>query len=211
MSFLDGFFGGGGSDLQAASDAAMRQLSGGKKRAKGEINTGYDSAQGALSPYDDGGASFNLYKDSIGANGEEGYGRALTNFNADPFLAGEQGAADNALTNLFRSYNANGMGNSGANRLATSRAAQERYGSNVSNYRNRLAGLGNTGLGVAGTRAGLYTDKGNTLGNLEYGYGQQLAGNTINTANAMAAQKSQGANNLLGLLGTGVKAAGLFI
>jgi len=211
MGFFSDFFGGGKGDIQAASDAAMAQLAAGKRKARKDITGGYDSAFAQLTPYDDKGAGFGLYKDSIGANGAEGYQRAFANFNLDPFLAGEQGAADNALMGIFKRYNAGGMGNSGANRLAVSRAAQERYGQNVAGYRQRLAGLGQTGLGVAQTQAGMYTDKGNTLGNLEYGYGQQAASNTINTANAMAAAQQAGANNLLGLLGTGVKAAGLFI
>lgn len=210
--FFSNFFGGGGGkDIKKGAAAAQQQLAGAKRTARADISGGYDSALAGFAPYDDKGAGYGLYKDSIGANGAEGYSRALTNFQADPFLQGEQAAGDNALNRIFRQYNAGGLGNSGINRLATTRAAQERYGGQVEGYRNRLAGLGQTGLGIAETKAGLYTDRGNTLGNLEYGFGQQSAANTINTANALAASKAQGANNLLNLLGTGAKAASLFI
>lgn len=210
MGFFDAFTGSAQrKDLRRAEKKRDQALTAGKATARTEIGGGYTQAFNDLSPYDDKGAGYGLYRDSIGANGVEGYTRAKTNFDADPFLTGEQAAADNALMGIFKRYNAGGMGNSGANRAAVSRAAQERYGTNVANYRTRLAGLGQTGLGVAQTKAGLHTDRGNTLGNLEYGFGQQQANAATNFGNAMAASRSIGPNNLLGLLGAGTDLAGV--
>lgn len=212
MGFFSDLLGkSGAKDLQKSEAQRSAALTAGKTAARQEIGGGFDQAFGYLSPFADNGASFGMYKDAIGAGGAAGYQRAFDNFNADPFRAGETAAADNALAAIFKKYNAGGMGNSGASRLAVSRGAQERYGQQVADYRQRLAGLGQTGLDVAQAQSALATDRGNTLGNLEYGFGQQQANAATSYGNAMAQNRMTGPNNLLNLFGTAANAASLFI
>jgi hypothetical protein len=194
-----GFFSflSGKSGVNAANQAAEAQQAA-NARARGDITSGYTAAQGRISPYAEGGQrGFNAYNDAIGVNGAEGYGRAKANFDADPFRAGENEYTNILTRNMFRRYNGQGMGNSGSSGAAVARVGAERYGQQVADYRNRLAGAGQMGWNAAQYGANLDTNQ-----------GQALSGNSQNVGNIEANRvmqgyqaRQQGFNNALGLIG----------
>jgi hypothetical protein len=100
---------------------------------------------------------------------------------------------------MFRRYNGQGMGNSGASGAAVARVGAERYGQQVADYRNRLQGAGQMGFQAANAQAGLDT-----------GQAQALSGNSTNAGNIEAQRlgniyqaKTQGMNNLMSAVGGG--------
>lgn len=196
MSFFADLF-GGKSGKQAANAAAEAQAAA-NARARGDLQAGYSQARERINPLmQTSQRGFDAYNDAIGVNGAQGYGRAKATFDADPFRAGEQDATNLAIRDTFRRYNSRGMGNSGASGAAVGRVGAERYGAQVADYRNRLAGAGNLAPQLAQTMAGY-----------DVGEGQALSGNSMNVGNIEAsrlmqgyAAQQQGMNNLLGVIG----------
>jgi hypothetical protein len=194
-----GFFSflSGKSGVNAANQAAEAQQAA-NTRARGDITAGYTAAQGRINPYAEAGQrGFDAYNDAIGVNGAEGYGRAKANFDADPFRAGESEYSNLLTRNMFRRYNGQGMGNSGSSGAAVARVGAERYGQQVADYRQRLAGAGQQGYNAATTMAGLDT-----------GQAGALSGNSQNQGNIEASRlyngyqaQQQGMGNLLSGLG----------
>jgi len=207
MGFFGSLFGTDQQrDLANANAQATAALSGGRKRARREYTTGLTNALGRINPYEEGGREgFDLYRGSIGAGGPEGYRRAYETFQADPFLAGSEAAAQGDLDRLFARYNNRGYADAGTSRRAIADASMGAYDRRVADMRNRWQGLGERGQGVAQFGAGLESDMGNRLGDLEYGYGQQRAANDISYGNALAASRSIPINNLLNIAGLGVR------
>lgn len=203
MGFFSDLFGKSQRRDYENADRQMRgEIAAGNAQAVGALDTGFDKAAGYYQPFRDQGLrGYDQYADAIGINGADGYGRAKTAFDADPFAVGEQSAADNALMRMFRGYNAQGMGNSGANRAAVSRAASDRYGQRVTDYRNRLMGLGQQGYDASGALGAMAYNTGAQKAGIHSGQGQQFAQMTGNLANATAQSRTQGVNNLLGGLG----------
>lgn len=193
MGFFDSFSGSAQRkdirNAQATADAALSQ---GYTDAQGY----YTQARDSLDPYAQGGQKgYTTYQDTLGLNGDAARAAAQAIYTSDPI---QQQLADTQLNRLFKQYNAGGMGNSGANRLAASRAWLENYG----NWQNQLKGVGDQGLQVAGTQAGLTQG----LGDLAYGYGATKAGNAINYGNALAGTRNIGIQNLLNVGGLAMKA-----
>jgi hypothetical protein len=117
---------------------------------------------------------------------------------SDPMQQAQFGLQTNALA---RGLNARGAG-AGLQALASSRVSAENWGG----YLNRLQGLGQQGLQVAGAQSGIQQGQ----GDLRWNLAGAKAGNQINTGSAIANSRTGGINNLLGAIGTGVKAASLF-
>lgn len=184
--------------------AQKRAINEAKVEAKGYMDTGYGRAQDAYGtadsyyqPYAQQGQQANaLYGDAMGLGGAGGGQRALTAYQGamNPYLQHQQDSAENAL---MRSMAARGMSASGPALLAASRARQDLGYQDYQNWMNRLGGMQQQGLGVAGARAGLQQN----LGNLHMGYGQTMAGNAINHGNAMAAAEGIGWNNFFNAVG----------
>lgn len=208
MSFFADFMGNSQrKDLANANQQAQGYLNQGKAAATEVYNTGADKAQGYYSPYAQQGQNANaMYGNAIGLNGQGNQQSAYDTYAQNPFLKAQQENSNRNLLLQFQKYNAQGMGNSGMSRLATARAAQGYEQSNQQDWMNRLQGLQGQGLQVAGQQAGIEQNRGQYLGDLNSGYGQQMAGNAINYGNAQAASRSTGINNLLGLAGMGVNA-----
>jgi hypothetical protein len=181
---LGSFFGdlfGGKSGVNAANQAAAAQQAA-NAQARGDITSSYGAAQGRISPYaQQGQQASTMYNDAIGVNGAGGYQKAFSNFNADPFRQGENDYTNLLTRNMFRRYNGQGMGNSGASGAAVARVGAERYGQQVADYRNRLMGAGQQGWQAAQAQAGLDT-----------GQGQALSGNSMNVGNIEANRLTQG-------------------
>lgn len=198
MSFFANLF-GGKSGKEAANAAAAAQQAA-NTQARGDLTTGFSQARSRINPLmQTSQRGFDAYNDAIGVNGAEGYGRAKSTFDADPFRAGEQDATNLAIRDTFRRYNSRGMGNSGASGAAVGRVGAERYGQQVADYRTRLAGAGSLAPQLATTMAGFDT-----------GEGAALSGNSMNVGNIEANRlmqieqaAAQGRSNLLGTIGAG--------
>lgn len=205
MSFLADLF-GGKSGQKAANEAAAAQRASTQQAyagARQQSGQGYDTADSILSGYEQPGKqAYSLYGDAIGLGGADGYGRAKAIFDADPFTAGEQAYVDRQNKAQFNRYNAQGMGNSGANRAASALANATRYGQRVEDFRNRLMGMGQQGAQFGMQRAGNAVDRGNTFAGYDIaehtGYGNIEA----NRISQVQAAKTQGQNNLMKGIGT---------
>jgi len=186
-------------DLKAGKSAADNALATGYQGAQAN----YGNAQSMYAPYAQQGQQANsMYGNALGLNGVQAQKDFGSNYAAsDPFR--EQNA-DFANAGLMRQWNARGMADSGASRLAVSRASLERGSQDYGNYLNRLQGAGQQGFQATGAQAGLEQGK----GDLATGYGQTRAGNEINYSNALAQSRSTGINNILNVAGTVAKVAG---
>lgn len=185
-------------------------------KATGHINTGYDQGNAAVDKYIDPMLSqeipeqFQEYRNALGINGDEARSRVYQSYMDDPAL---QYANNKAMQDLERRYNAGGMMDSGASRLALARAGMEGWG----NQMNRLAGLDaqsfqgrenalgraqSAGLAGAQLSSNLATGRGSDLAGIE----ATRAGNRINLGNGLASSRSAGIQNLMGLGGVALRA-----
>lgn len=196
MGLLDDFFG----------NTQKKAIVSANKQATNALSQGYNSGQGY---YDQAASGFNpyvqagqqgqtAYLNALGLNGQAGSQAAYDAYAGNPAL---QASNNYGLTSLDKRYNANGLGDSGANRLAMARAGVE----NWNTYTNQLAGLGQQGLAATGAQAGVRTGQ----GDMAMGYGATRANQAIGYGNALAQNASTGINNLLGVAGLGIKAAGV--
>lgn len=178
---LDKGYGDARGNLETGYEGATGALDG----ARGDINTGYGRAQQALRggvgkaaaqyrPYQQTGNRANaLYSNALGINGAA---------NQQAFMRRYQGSdpfrdsnADFASNALMRQFNARGMSGSGVAAQAVARENLRRGSQDYENYLNRLAGLQQQGMGVAQNMASLYGNQGQQLAQLGYQSGQDLA------------------------------------
>jgi hypothetical protein len=201
MGLFDGFFGGAQrKDLQDANQRATAYLNDAWKEGSQQVRDWSNQGLGYLNPYMQQGSQGNaLYGRFLGLDGADQQRDAMNTYaTSDPF---RQFNDDNASRALSRRFAAQGMGDSGASRLAMARAGLERGSQDYNSYLDRLRGVGQQGLGAAGASAGIAQQTGNTLGQMRYGMGQQQAGNAISFGNAMAGSRNIGMQNILGLAG----------
>jgi len=204
MGFLDDLFGGSSGKKAAnqAADYAAGQTRTGYNQFRGQVGGGYDQADNLLAGYEKPGqAAYGMYADSIGANGVNGYGRAKASFDADPFLAGSDEANNRLLRSQFGKYNAQGMGDSGVSRAALALSNSQMYDKRVSDFRNRLMGLGSQGGQFGQMRAGNMVQRGQDIGGSYLGEANQLAGIENGRQQGIYQAKQAGVNNLLKLGG----------
>ena len=197
MGFFDDFFGSSQrKDVAKAKTSADAAL----KTGLDQGNAAYDQASTILDPFVSGGTTANkLYLDALGVNGRDVQQGVQDNYLTDPFREQNGQLADQAL---IRSLDARGASRGGLAALAVGRANLERGSEDYNNWLTRLQGAGGQGQQAAGAQAGVATGK----GDLDFGYGQQVASNAINYGNAVAQSRSTGINNILNLAGTAVKA-----
>lgn len=156
-------------------------------------------------------AGTNAYGDATGANGPEGYARAITSFKTDP---GYQFSMDQGQQALNRAHAAAGnldSGNADADTLKFSQGlADQSYG----NYVSRLQPYFNAEAGAVGGAAGVATGQGGALDASFRGQGNAANANQTaqGASNAAATMNNYnvGANQLGAILGVGKLAAGLF-
>lgn len=199
------------SDLTGKTSAKAATALGARNTA--EINAGYTDAnklgwlghqseQNRLMPYaQQGQAGFTRYGDALGVNGRPAQQSAFDDFQSSPFLAYARQNSGNEINNIFKRYNAGGMGNSGASMLAVSRAAGERAQGDVNDYYNRMMGLGNVGLNVAGQQ--VQSDRFAYGGAADRALGrmQALTGNDTQATMAANNARMAGVNNVLKIAG----------
>lgn len=149
-----------------------------------------------LQPYAQQGQGANkLYGTFLGLDGADAQRGAFQNYaGADPF---RQYNEDNALKAMSRQFNRLGMLDSGNSRYAMSKAMLDRGSQDFDTYMQRLAGMGQQGMGAANQLAGFANQTGGMLGQMRMGLGQQQAGNAINYQNSLAAADGIFGNNLL--------------
>lgn len=183
------------------------QINSGYDRADSEARTGYDTSMGFYQPYADSGRrGQTAYENTLGLNGQEARQKQFTEgYTNDPALAYRNQNNQNQMNSMFRKYNAGGQGvNSGAAMLGAGRLATEQFNNDWGGYQNRLMGMGQQGLQVAGQQAGLTT--GYYGGNADRAIGRSTALTSNDTQATQAANNARmaGVNNLL----TGMGALG---
>lgn len=178
-------------DLQSAKAASDAALSSGYSKA-------YADDTSAVSSYDpyvqSGQQNQKFYDDLQGLNGPEAQAAAQKVYQQDPYAQNALGQSENALTRLG---NAQGYG-AGKYALAGQRVANDAY----SAWKGTYATGAGQGLQAASGQSNALQNR----GNLSYGYGASQAGQETNYGNAMAAGRSTGINNLLGVAGLAVNA-----
>jgi hypothetical protein len=222
MGFFSDLFGTSG----AATDAANAKISGLQQAQKyadpllqqGQqaITSGYGQAQNLFAPLVAGSqAGAGAYGDITGANGPEGYARALQSFQTSP---GYDFTKNAALQATQRIGGTGGNQNSGGVQMALQDRAAQLANTEFGNYVSRLQPyLGYNLAGTAGA-AGQYSGEGTALntalGNqAQLGYGTQAGIGSAQAAGTLGeAQANQAAlNSLLSfggqLLGYGSRSA----
>lgn len=206
--FFDFFGTKARKDLQAADAAASGYLSQGKADAVAAGDKYYGEAQNYLSPFAQSGRDADAQiRNALGLNGADSQRGYYNNFQTDPGFQNEVQAGIRALDS---SATARGGLYSGAAMKALQGYGQQKMGDAYRNRLNSLMSYGQQGMQAAGQQAGAAQQYGSDRMNLEYGYGQQRAGNQLNLGNALAANRNTGMNNLLGLAGVATKAYGAY-
>jgi hypothetical protein len=198
MGLIGSFFGRDQKkDLQAAraeSDAALSQ---GYNQAQAD----YTAAEGYYQPYADVGQGGiedqNFYSDVLHNRGD-----AVGKFSSNPLFSGELGSNFMAAQ---RAGNAQGWG-AGKEALAGQRVFSQTAGNWLDRFRDSGQQRVNTGLTATNQMANLRSARGDNA----YGYGASKAGNAIQYGNAMAANRSTGLNNLMGLASTAISGINAF-
>lgn len=227
--------GTGYNTAEGAYGQARSDIGGGYGNALTALNRGTSQAVSAFQPYSQSGQSANtMYGNALGLNGAAAQQTFMRNYQADPFRDANNQFATNAL---MQQMNARGMSGSGVAAAAVAQESLRRGSQDYNAYLDRLLGMQGQGMQTANALAGLYANQGqqaaqygynqgSDLANIQgqkasmgYNYGQNQAnlntdlattkaGNRINYGNALAASRSIGANNLIGLGGLALKAFG---
>jgi hypothetical protein len=207
MGIFDSFTGKAqAKQIKRSSAEAMGHLDAGAGAARDAFGQYYGEAQGYLSPYLQGGGQANqLLGNYLGANGVDAQRQAFSDFQNDPGYQAQFGAGVNALD---RSATARGGLYSGGAMKGLQEYGQQFQRQAFNDRINQLSGFAGQGQQAAGAAAGLASNQGNNLGNLEFGLGQQRAGNSIQKGNALAQASGIGVNNLMNLGGLALKATG---
>lgn len=191
-------------DMQAGYRQANERLGAGRQGFRDEISQGYGNARNRLMPYEQRyQQGDNAYRSLLGLEGGDAARSAYSQYIENSPLAS---AHSNSLLRRMNADNklANAGGNyySGTRYLANARAAQEAQQAFQNDVLNRLMGYGGQAYGVASDMAGLDTTEAGLLGDNERSYWQGMAGNALAQAQANAANRNVGLNNLLNIAGT---------
>jgi hypothetical protein len=206
MGFFDSFLGNSQSrDREAGYTASSAQREQGTAQGVASVRQGGADARAYYQPYAaQGGRANQLYGDATGANGQDAYRGAMSQYaGSDPFRQANDTYANNSL---MRMNAARGMGNSGNSQLAVARAQTERGAQDWNAYLQRLQGQGQMGFQAAQGQANSSQNEGNLTGQMQYGNGQAGAQSTTDFYNAQAAGQNTGLQNLMGLGGMAMQA-----
>lgn len=179
-------------DIRNANSAASQALDQGYQQSQGY----YDQAAQGYSPYvQQGQKASDTYNALLGLNGADARGEAQGMITGDPMFQGQMGQESNAL---LRNLNARGQGGGGQAQLAGQRVLQQNYG----NWMDRYRDAGSQGFQATNALSGVRAAQGDNA----YGFAATKAGQAVNYGNALASSRSIGINNLMGAVGTGIKA-----
>jgi hypothetical protein len=152
----------GRQSLTQGRNSAISAYRGGERDALGYGQQGIEAVQGSrdtvrqgvrdanaqMQPYaDQGGRAFGQYGDALGVNGSDAQQSYVNNFQGDPFREFNE---QRAGKELMSRYNAAGMADSGASRLAAARANMERGTQDYQTRLDRLNGMGQQGMQASG-------------------------------------------------------------
>ena len=200
MSFFGSFFGSDQrKDLAQGKASAEQHLGQYYNQGRQDVQDYAGRATGYMQPWVQTGQAANkLWGDATGANGADAQKSYYAGFQNDPGWQAQFQAGMNALD---KSAASRGGLYSGAAMKGVANYGQQFQRQAFQDRLGQLAAQSGSGQGAAGTMAGLTANTGNVLGNMAQGYGQNLAGNDISYANALAASRNTGIQNMLGLGG----------
>lgn len=205
MGFLDSFTGKSQKrDLDKGYAESQNMLREGRMAGRQSLSSGLDSARGVIRPYmESGQRGQTAYENTLGLNGQPARQQQFqTGYLDDPALQYRQQQTQGMMQNMLAKYNAGGFApNSGMAMSGAGRLMADRFDQDWGGYQDRLMRMGQQGQGLAQFGAGLEYGGGKDLADLEMGYANTSAGNRINYANALAASRSAGVQNMIGLGG----------
>lgn len=198
MGFFSNLTGGQSrKDVRASTAAATGLIDQGYADSQRYTNEAADT----LNPYvQQGGRASRMYGDLLGLNGVDARSAAQGVLTSDPLFQGGLAQDSNAL---LRQLNARGQSGGGLANIAAQRVLQQNYGSWLDRYNQG----GQQGFQAANALGNVRM----TQGDNAYGAATTKAGLQIGQGNALAATRNTGINNLMGALGTGLKAYSAFI
>mgnify|MGYP000891947201 FL=1 len=197
MGFFSNLSGGQQrSDIRRSTAQANSMIDQGFNESQGY----YDQAAGLYDPYtQQGGKAATMYADLLGINGGDARSEAQGVLTSDPLFQGGLAQDSNAL---LKQLNARGQSGGGLANIAAQRVLQQNYGSWLDRYNQ----AGQQGFQATNALAGVRA----TQGDNAYGAAATKAGLALGKGNALASTRNTGINNLLGAIGTGLKAYSSF-
>lgn len=184
------------SDIRRSTAQANSMIDQGFNESQGY----YDQAAGLYDPYtQQGGKAATMYADLLGINGGDARSEAQGVLTSDPLFQGGLAQDSNAL---LKQLNARGQSGGGLANIAAQRVLQQNYGSWLDRYNQ----AGQQGFQATNALAGVRA----TQGDNAYGAAATKAGLALGKGNALASTRNTGINNLLGAIGTGLKAYSSF-
>lgn len=197
MGFFSNLSGGQQrSDIRRSTAQANSMIDQGFNESQGY----YDQAAGLYDPYtQQGGKAATMYADLLGINGGDARSEAQGVLTSDPLFQGGLAQDSNAL---LKQLNARGQSGGGLANIAAQRVLQQNYGSWLDRYNQ----AGQQGFQATNALAGVRAAQGDNA----YGAATTKAGLALGKGNALASTRNTGINNLMGAIGTGLKAYSSF-
>ena len=197
MGFFSNLSGGQQrSDIRRSTAQANSMIDQGFNESQGY----YDQAAGLYDPYtQQGGKAATMYADLLGINGGDARSEAQGVLTSDPLFQGGLAQDSNAL---LKQLNARGQSGGGLANIAAQRVLQQNYGSWLDRYNQ----AGQQGFQATNALAGVRAVQGDNA----YGAATTKAGLALGKGNALASTRNTGINNLMGAIGTGLKAYSSF-
>lgn len=184
------------SDIRRSTAQANSMIDQGFNESQGY----YDQAAGLYDPYtQQGGKAATMYADLLGINGGDARSEAQGVLTSDPLFQGGLAQDSNAL---LKQLNARGQSGGGLANIAAQRVLQQNYGSWLDRYNQ----AGQQGFQATNALAGVRAAQGDNA----YGAAATKAGLALGKGNALASTRNTGINNLMGAIGTGLKAYSSF-
>jgi len=198
----------GGRTVFNAYDDAQKALTSGFDNATSWLGRA-DSYYQPL--YDNSLRGSNMYANALGLNGTDGNTAATSAYRTMP---GYQFALNQGLDAVNRKASAGGMLSSGNTMMALNDYAKGMADKDYGGWLDRLGGLGQQAVGIAGARAGIAGQQagnnmafGNTLGNWRMGTGKNVADMTIQGAQYDQKANSAASGNLWSAIAGGANLA----
>lgn len=158
-------------------------------QGRGDVNSNFRRATGALSPYTNPGAAATTRMSALaGLNGSTALTSALQ---SDP---GYQFRMSQGISALDRSASARGMLQSGAQQKALLNYGQGQASGELNNAFQRVGAVQGNAQQAAGALASLSQNQGTTLSNLAVRQGSQNQALSQNTANALGQYATNAGN-----------------
>lgn len=163
---ITGFLGNKSAEKKAAAAAAAAQARTDAEmaRARGDVNTGFDRATGAVDPWVKSGTSADaLHSNALGINGREAQQGFFADFETDP---GFQATLDAGRRQIEHANILKGTEVSGGAMKELHQFGQREMQGQFKDRLDRLAGVSTRGLSAAGTQGTFEATRGTTLADI---------------------------------------------